>query len=146
MDYTLCDHFYFFFKYTDFLIISILSQVDIPNILKQRRQLAKLVLDYDSARTRSRFYILTHMRLLSIHITVSVIASHLVLNNNPNCNPCCLSLRWLQATKSIISGTNTQALTAKADSLKEEMDEAMNKMELCKVMNTSRLSFHHSLC
>ncbi|KTF75846.1 hypothetical protein cypCar_00028346, partial [Cyprinus carpio] len=65
--------------------------VDIPNILKQRRQLAKLVLDYDSARAR-----------------------------------------WLQATKSIISGTNTQALTAKADSLKEEVDEAMNKMELCK--------------
>ncbi|XP_051523378.1 rho GTPase-activating protein 17-like isoform X2 [Myxocyprinus asiaticus] len=68
-----------------------LAEVDIPNILKQRRQLAKLVLDYDSARTR-----------------------------------------WLQATKSIISGTNTQALTAKADSLKEEVDEAMNKMELCK--------------
>ncbi|KAL7869011.1 hypothetical protein AOLI_G00129990 [Acnodon oligacanthus] len=68
-----------------------LAEMDIPNILKQRRQLAKLVLDYDSARAR-----------------------------------------WLQATKSIISGTNTQALTAKADSLKEEMDEAMNKMELCK--------------
>uniref|UniRef100_A0A672KD52 Rho GTPase-activating protein 17 n=1 Tax=Sinocyclocheilus grahami TaxID=75366 RepID=A0A672KD52_SINGR len=70
-----------------------LAEVDIPNILKQRRQLAKLVLDYDSARAR-----------------------------------------WLQATKSIISGTNTQALTAKADSLKEEVDEAMNKMELCKVL------------
>lgn len=42
-------------------------------------------------------------------------------------------LRWLQATKSIISGTNTQALTAKADLLKEEMDESMNKVELCKV-------------
>ncbi|XP_059386750.1 rho GTPase-activating protein 17a isoform X2 [Carassius carassius] len=68
-----------------------LAEVDIPNVLKQRRQLAKLVLDYDSARAR-----------------------------------------WLQATKSIISGTNTQALTAKADSLKEEVDEAMNKMELCK--------------
>ncbi|KAK7122801.1 hypothetical protein R3I94_019797 [Phoxinus phoxinus] len=68
-----------------------LAEMDIPNILKQRRQLAKLVLDYDSARAR-----------------------------------------WLQATKSIISGTNTHALTAKADSLKEEVDEAMNKMELCK--------------
>ncbi|XP_076856420.1 rho GTPase-activating protein 17a isoform X2 [Brachyhypopomus gauderio] len=68
-----------------------IAEVEIPNILKQRRQLAKLVLDYDSARTR-----------------------------------------WLQTTKSIISGTNTTALTAKADSLKEEMDEAMNKMELCK--------------
>nr|XP_055031344.1 rho GTPase-activating protein 17a isoform X1 [Misgurnus anguillicaudatus] len=68
-----------------------LAELDIPNILKQRRQLAKLVLDYDSARAR-----------------------------------------WLQATKSIISGTNTHALTAKADLLKEEVDEAMNKMELCK--------------
>uniref|UniRef100_A0A8D3CJU2 Rho GTPase-activating protein 17 n=1 Tax=Scophthalmus maximus TaxID=52904 RepID=A0A8D3CJU2_SCOMX len=69
--------------------LSQLAEVDIPNILKQRKQLAKLVLDYDSARARS-------------------------------------------ATKSIISGTNTQALTAKADLLKEEMDEAMNKVELCK--------------
>ncbi|XP_056152935.1 rho GTPase-activating protein 17a [Lampris incognitus] len=68
-----------------------LAEVDIPNILKQRKQLAKLVLDYDSARAR-----------------------------------------WLQATKSIISGTNTQALTAKADLLKEEVDEALNKVELCK--------------
>ncbi|XP_075949451.1 rho GTPase-activating protein 17a isoform X2 [Anarhichas minor] len=71
--------------------LSQLAEFDIPNILKQRKQLAKLVLDYDSARAR-----------------------------------------WLQATKSIISGTNTQALTAKADLLKEEMDEAMNKVELCK--------------
>uniref|UniRef100_A0A8K9X528 Rho GTPase-activating protein 17 n=1 Tax=Oncorhynchus mykiss TaxID=8022 RepID=A0A8K9X528_ONCMY len=64
----------------------------IPYILNMnRKQLARLVLDYDSARAR-----------------------------------------WLQATKSIISGTNTQALTAKADLLKEEVDEAMNKMELCK--------------
>ncbi|XP_035258592.1 rho GTPase-activating protein 17a isoform X3 [Anguilla anguilla] len=68
-----------------------LAEVDIPNILKQRRQLARLVLDYDSAKAR-----------------------------------------WLQATKSVISGTNTQALTAKVDSLKEEVDEAMNKVELCK--------------
>lgn len=45
--------------------------------------------------------------------------------------------RWLQATKSIISGTNTQALTAKADLLKEEVDEAMNKVELCKVTSTN---------
>ncbi|KAM9715825.1 rho GTPase-activating protein 17a isoform 1-T4 [Menidia menidia] len=71
--------------------LSQLAEVEIPNILKQRKQLAKFVLDYDSARAR-----------------------------------------WLQATKSIISGTNTHALTAKADLLKEEMDEAMNKVELCK--------------
>uniref|UniRef100_A0AAX7TL80 Rho GTPase-activating protein 17 n=1 Tax=Astatotilapia calliptera TaxID=8154 RepID=A0AAX7TL80_ASTCA len=78
--------------------LSQLAEVEIPNILKQRKQLAKLVLDYDSARAR-----------------------------------CALTfLQWLQATKSIISGTNTQALTAKADLLKEEVDEAMNKVELCK--------------
>uniref|UniRef100_A0A3B4GN08 Rho GTPase-activating protein 17-like n=1 Tax=Pundamilia nyererei TaxID=303518 RepID=A0A3B4GN08_9CICH len=63
-----------------------LAEVEIPNILKQRKQLAKLVLDYDSAKTR-----------------------------------------WLQATKS----TNP-AMAAKVDSLKDEMDEALNKVEICK--------------
>lgn len=58
----------------------------------------------------------------------------LISSSSPN-------LRWLQATKSIISGTNTQALTAKADLLKEEMDESMNKVELCKV--SSRMSTTH---
>uniref|UniRef100_A0A8C9Z4Y4 Rho GTPase activating protein 17b n=1 Tax=Sander lucioperca TaxID=283035 RepID=A0A8C9Z4Y4_SANLU len=64
-----------------------LAEVEIPNILKQRKQLAKLVLDYDSAKTR-----------------------------------------WYQATKS-----NNQAMAAKTDSLKDEMDEALNKVEICKV-------------
>uniref|UniRef100_A0A3Q1GDB3 Rho GTPase-activating protein 17 n=1 Tax=Acanthochromis polyacanthus TaxID=80966 RepID=A0A3Q1GDB3_9TELE len=63
-----------------------LAEVEIPNILKQRKQLARLVLDYDSAKTR-----------------------------------------WYQATKS-----NNQAMAAKADSLKDEMDEALNKVEICK--------------
>ncbi|XP_033999097.1 rho GTPase-activating protein 17b isoform X1 [Trematomus bernacchii] len=63
-----------------------LAEVEIPNILKQRKQLAKLVLDYDSAKTR-----------------------------------------WYQATKS-----NNLAMAAKADSLKDEMDEALNKVEICK--------------
>ncbi|KAM9345552.1 rho GTPase-activating protein 17b isoform 1-T1 [Symphorus nematophorus] len=63
-----------------------LAEIEIPNILKQRKQLAKLVLDYDSAKTR-----------------------------------------WYQATKS-----NNQAMAAKADSLKDEMDEALNKVEICK--------------
>uniref|UniRef100_A0A1A7WWN2 Rho GTPase-activating protein 17 n=1 Tax=Iconisemion striatum TaxID=60296 RepID=A0A1A7WWN2_9TELE len=63
-----------------------LAEVDIPNILKQRKQLAKLVLDYDSAKTR-----------------------------------------WYQAIKS----TN-QAMASKVDSLKDEMDEALNKVEICK--------------
>ncbi|XP_069569580.1 rho GTPase-activating protein 17b isoform X3 [Brachyistius frenatus] len=62
------------------------AEVDIPNILKQRKQLAKLVLDYDSAKTR-----------------------------------------WYQATKS-----NNMAMAAKVDSLKDEMDEALNKVEICK--------------
>ncbi|CAK6964778.1 rho GTPase-activating protein 17b isoform X3 [Scomber scombrus] len=63
-----------------------LAEVDIPNILKQRKQLAKLVLDYDSAKTR-----------------------------------------WYQATKS-----SNPAMAAKVDSLKDEMDEALNKVEICK--------------
>ncbi len=32
------------------------SQVEIPNILKQRKQLARLVLDYDSAKTRYKVH------------------------------------------------------------------------------------------
>ncbi|XP_023278981.1 rho GTPase-activating protein 17-like isoform X1 [Seriola lalandi dorsalis] len=63
-----------------------LAEVEIPNILKQRKQLAKLVLDYDSAKTR-----------------------------------------YYQAAKS-----NNQAMAAKADSLKDEMEEALNKVEICK--------------
>ncbi|XP_029293896.1 rho GTPase-activating protein 17b isoform X2 [Cottoperca gobio] len=63
-----------------------LAEIEIPNIFKQRKQLAKLVLDYDSAKTR-----------------------------------------WYQATKS-----NNQAMAAKADSLKDEMDESLNKVEICK--------------
>ncbi|XP_015242987.1 PREDICTED: rho GTPase-activating protein 17-like isoform X1 [Cyprinodon variegatus] len=63
-----------------------LAEVEIPNILKQRKQLAKLVLDYDSAKAR-----------------------------------------WVQATKS-----SNQAMAAKVDSLKDEMDEAINKVEICK--------------
>ncbi|XP_074552158.1 rho GTPase-activating protein 17b [Halichoeres trimaculatus] len=63
-----------------------LAEIEIPNILKQRKQLAKLVLDYDSAKTR-----------------------------------------YYQALKS-----NNQTMAAKVDSLKDEMDEALNKVEICK--------------
>ncbi|XP_037332456.1 rho GTPase-activating protein 17b isoform X2 [Pungitius pungitius] len=63
-----------------------LAEIEIPNIQKQRKQLAKLVLDYDSAKTR-----------------------------------------YYQAAKS-----NNHAMAAKADSLKDEMDEALNKVEICK--------------
>ncbi|XP_041434401.1 rho GTPase-activating protein 17 isoform X1 [Xenopus laevis] len=65
-----------------------LAEVEIPNIQKQRKQLAKLVLDWDSARAR-----------------------------------------FNQSQK---SGTNFQMQPGKMDSLKEEMDEAMNKVEQCK--------------
>uniref|UniRef100_A0A673VAM3 Rho GTPase-activating protein 17 n=1 Tax=Suricata suricatta TaxID=37032 RepID=A0A673VAM3_SURSU len=66
-----------------------IAELDIPNIQKQRKQLAKLVLDWDSVRAR-----------------------------------------WNQAHKS--SGTNFQGLPSKIDTLKEEMDEAGNKVEQCK--------------
>ncbi|KAI4896790.1 hypothetical protein NFI96_026704 [Prochilodus magdalenae] len=65
-----------------------LAEVEIPNILKQRKQLAKHVLDYDSAKARHQ-----------------------------------------QAAKAIFSN---QTMVAKVDSLKEEMDEARNKVEICK--------------
>ncbi|XP_004705764.1 rho GTPase-activating protein 17 isoform X3 [Echinops telfairi] len=66
-----------------------IAEVEIPNIQKQRKQLSKLVLDWDSVRAR-----------------------------------------WNQAHKS--SGTNFQGLPSKIDTLKEEMDEAGNKVEQCK--------------
>nr|XP_060504792.1 rho GTPase-activating protein 17 isoform X4 [Panthera onca] len=66
-----------------------IAELEIPNIQKQRKQLAKLVLDWDSVRAR-----------------------------------------WNQAHKS--SGTNFQGLPSKIDTLKEEMDEAGNKVEQCK--------------
>uniref|UniRef100_A0A8C2HRC5 Rho GTPase-activating protein 17 n=1 Tax=Cyprinus carpio TaxID=7962 RepID=A0A8C2HRC5_CYPCA len=68
-----------------------LAEVDIPNILKQRKHLAKLVLDFDSAKAR-----------------------------------------YQQATKAFPTAANAQAMAAKVDILKEEMDEAQNKMEICK--------------
>uniref|UniRef100_A0A8V5FXB8 Rho GTPase-activating protein 17 n=1 Tax=Melopsittacus undulatus TaxID=13146 RepID=A0A8V5FXB8_MELUD len=67
----------------------LLTEVKIPNIQKQRKQLAKLVLDWDSARGR-----------------------------------------YNQAHKT--SGTNFQVHPSKIESLKEEMDEAGNKVEQCK--------------
>uniref|UniRef100_A0A8C1VJD2 Rho GTPase-activating protein 17 n=1 Tax=Cyprinus carpio TaxID=7962 RepID=A0A8C1VJD2_CYPCA len=66
--------------------LSQLAEVDIPNILKQRKHLAKLVLDFDSAKARCAYP----------------------------------------------SAANAQAMAAKVDTLKEEMDEAQNKMEICK--------------
>ncbi|KAJ7306004.1 hypothetical protein JRQ81_010370 [Phrynocephalus forsythii] len=69
--------------------LNLLTETEIPNIQKQRKQLAKLVLDWDSARAR-----------------------------------------YNQAHKA--SATNFQGLPSKIDSLKEEMDEAGNKVEQCK--------------
>ncbi|KAG7506245.1 rho GTPase-activating protein 44-like isoform X4 [Solea senegalensis] len=68
-----------------------LAEVEIPNIQKQRKHLAKLVLDMDSARTR--FY---------------------------------------QSSKSSGLSTNLQPTGAKADHLREEMEEAANRMEICR--------------
>ncbi|XP_024140839.1 rho GTPase-activating protein 44 isoform X4 [Oryzias melastigma] len=68
-----------------------LAEVEIPNIQKQRKHLAKLVLDMDSARTR-----------------------------------------YYQSTKSSGLSTNLQPTGAKADHLREEMEEAANRMEICR--------------
>lgn len=48
--------------------------------------------------------------------------------NMPKCLNNVLACRFYQASKS-----NNQAMAAKADSLKDEMDEALNKVEICKV-------------
>uniref|UniRef100_A0AAX7SJB3 Rho GTPase-activating protein 44 n=1 Tax=Astatotilapia calliptera TaxID=8154 RepID=A0AAX7SJB3_ASTCA len=68
-----------------------LAEVEIPNIQKQRKHLAKLVLDMDSARTR-----------------------------------------YTQSTKSSGLSSNLQPTGAKADHLREEMEEAANRMEICR--------------
>ncbi|XP_010211970.1 PREDICTED: rho GTPase-activating protein 44 [Tinamus guttatus] len=69
----------------------LLAEVEIPNIQKQRKHLAKLVLDMDSSRTR-----------------------------------------WQQSAKSSGSSTNLQPSGAKADALREEMEEAANRVEICR--------------
>ncbi|XP_059414754.1 rho GTPase-activating protein 44 isoform X8 [Carassius carassius] len=69
----------------------LLAEVEIPNIQKQRKHLAKLVLDMDSARTR-----------------------------------------WQQSSKSSGHPSNVQQGGAKSDSLREEMEESANRMEICR--------------
>ncbi|XP_051523845.1 rho GTPase-activating protein 44 isoform X2 [Myxocyprinus asiaticus] len=68
-----------------------LAEVEIPNIQKQRKHLAKLVLDMDSARTR-----------------------------------------WQQSSRSSTLSNKETATGAKADALREEMEEAANRMEICR--------------
>ncbi|XP_053194402.1 rho GTPase-activating protein 44 isoform X2 [Scomber japonicus] len=68
----------------------VLAEVDIPNIQKQRKHLAKLVLDMDSARTR-----------------------------------------FQQSSKSS-SHPSTLQPGAKSESLREEMEETANRMEICR--------------
>ncbi|KAM4030329.1 rho GTPase-activating protein 44 isoform 6-T6 [Anomaloglossus baeobatrachus] len=70
----------------------VLSEVEIPNIQKQRKHLAKLVLDMDSSRAR-----------------------------------------WQQSAKSSGISSNLQPSGAKADALREEMEEAANRVEICRV-------------
>uniref|UniRef100_A0A8C3J948 Rho GTPase-activating protein 44 n=1 Tax=Calidris pygmaea TaxID=425635 RepID=A0A8C3J948_9CHAR len=69
----------------------VLAEVEIPNIQKQRKHLAKLVLDMDSSRTR-----------------------------------------WQQSVKSSGLASNLQPTGAKADALREEMEEAANRVEICR--------------
>ncbi|XP_064007176.1 rho GTPase-activating protein 44 isoform X2 [Pogoniulus pusillus] len=69
----------------------VLAEVEIPNIQKQRKHLAKLVLDMDSSRTR-----------------------------------------WQQSAKSSSLASNLQPSGAKADALREEMEEAANRVEICR--------------
>ncbi|TSO37062.1 Rho GTPase-activating protein 44 [Bagarius yarrelli] len=71
----------------------VLAEVDIPNIQKQRKHLAKLVLDMDSARTR-----------------------------------------WQQSCKSSSHPSNLPPAGAKADALREEMEETANRMEICRLI------------
>ncbi|XP_013880984.1 rho GTPase-activating protein 44 isoform X4 [Austrofundulus limnaeus] len=68
----------------------VLAEVEIPNIQKQRKHLAKLVLDMDSARTR-----------------------------------------FHQSSKSS-SHPSTMQPGTKSESLREEMEEAANRMEICR--------------
>ncbi|XP_073538550.1 rho GTPase-activating protein 44 isoform X9 [Phyllobates terribilis] len=70
----------------------VLSEVEIPNIQKQRKHLAKLTLDMDSSRAR-----------------------------------------WQQSAKSSGISSNLQPSGAKADALREEMEEAANRVEICRV-------------
>ncbi|XP_042549875.1 rho GTPase-activating protein 44 isoform X4 [Dipodomys spectabilis] len=69
----------------------LLAEVEIPNIQKQRKHLAKLVLDMDSSRTR-----------------------------------------WQQTSKSTGLSGSLQPAGAKADALREEMEEAANRVEICR--------------
>ncbi|CAH1274321.1 ARHGAP44 [Branchiostoma lanceolatum] len=68
-----------------------LQEVDIPAIQTQRKRLAKLVLDMDSARSR-----------------------------------------YHSAIRSSNTGGNQAAAMAKAESLKDEMDDAQSRMNLCR--------------
>ncbi|XP_064351345.1 rho GTPase-activating protein 44 isoform X3 [Camelus dromedarius] len=69
----------------------LLAEVEIPNIQKQRKHLAKLVLDMDASRTR-----------------------------------------WQQTSKSLGLSSSSQPAGAKADALREEMEEAANRVEICR--------------
>ncbi|XP_072794499.1 rho GTPase-activating protein 44 isoform X2 [Vicugna pacos] len=69
----------------------LLAEVEIPNIQKQRKHLAKLVLDMDASRTR-----------------------------------------WQQTSKSSGLSSSSQPAGAKADALREEMEEAANRVEICR--------------
>ncbi|TNN28792.1 Rho GTPase-activating protein 44 [Liparis tanakae] len=93
-----------------------LAEVEIPNIQKQRKHLAKLVLDMDSARTRSETV------LSIILLSSSDRAAHYLHRR----------LEFYQSTKSSGLSGNLQPSGAKADHHREEMEEAANRMEICR--------------
>uniref|UniRef100_A0A665U5P6 Rho GTPase-activating protein 44 n=1 Tax=Echeneis naucrates TaxID=173247 RepID=A0A665U5P6_ECHNA len=76
----------------------VLAEVDIPNIQKQRKHLAKLVLDMDS---------------------------------NPDMTIVFIASRYQQSSKSS-SHPSTLQPGAKSESLREEMEESANRMEICR--------------
>lgn len=53
-------------------------------------------------------------------------------SNNVIKEQCCVS-RYYQSTKSSGLSSNLQPTGAKADHLREEMEEAANRMEICRV-------------
>lgn len=92
--------------------------MDIPNIQKQRKHLAKLVLDMDSARTRCEGFFKCLYHILVHGLTVSFTFP---------------IIRWQQSCKSSSHPSNLTPGGAKADALREEMEETANRMEICRV-------------
>ncbi|KAL2297548.1 hypothetical protein Nmel_016088, partial [Mimus melanotis] len=132
----------------------VLAEVEIPNIQKQRKHLAKLVLDMDSSRTRKMLrlcgeaedklaqelihfelqverdvieplFVLAEVEIPNIQKQRKHLAK-LVLDMDSS------RTRWQQSVKSSGLASNLQPSGAKADALREEMEEAANRVEICR--------------